>query len=318
MNTYSSISKGRIIADHGPVGGPLLLVTCLIHGNEPAGETAIRQVIEALEPAPSDHLRGRVVVLRGNLQAAANKSRYIEADLNRIFPTVVAPSIESTHMVSEFQERDELISLIERLAEEHPVEERYFVDLHTTSSETLPYLSLPSGNERLIKFARKFPLHIVSGFYRYVPGSIDRYLHEQGFTGFACEGGQHSRDAAVTSMTALFWMMLEETGCLAPGASIADRSSLDEAHAVLDGFVVGPPKVFEFTHRHALNGNEGFVMEPGFANFHEVKRDEIIARDNNGPIRAPTDGNLLMPLYQTSGNDGFFLVEERPASRGSE
>ena len=204
--------------------------------------------------------------------------------------------------------------MIAALVEEHPVEERYFADLHTTSSETQPYLSLPAVDDVTIKFGRKFPLHLVTKFYHYAPGSIDRYLHEQGFTGFTCEGGQHKRSSSVTNMTALLWMMLEVTGCLSPGACITDSSSIDEAHAILDGFVIGPPKIFEVTYRHALDGSEEFVMAPGFANFHQVEIGQIVAKDKNGSVSAPANGNLLMPLYQPTGRDGFFMVEDRSAS----
>jgi succinylglutamate desuccinylase len=200
--------------------------------------------------------------------------------------------------------------LIAALVEEHPVEERYFADLHTTSSETMPYLSLPGDDECSLKFARKFPLHLVTGFSRLVRGSIDRYLHEQGFNGFACEGGQHERASSVTNMSALLWLMLEETGCIKPGACLADRRTTDEKYEALDRYVLGAPKMFEVTHRHSLDGDERFVMEPGFTNFHKVTRDQLIAKDKNGPIRAPFTGNLLMPLYQPSGKDGFFMVEE--------
>jgi succinylglutamate desuccinylase len=307
------IADNRIIADYGPSGGPLLLVTCLIHGNEPAGEAAARSVLETLAPGPESHLSGRIVVLRGNLSAIAAQKRYIDADLNRVFPTQASPAIPSTGRISELEERDELVALIKCLADEHPVGQRYFADLHTTSSQTIPYLSLPGLDEHTIGFGRKFPLHLVTSFYQYAPGSIDRFLHEQGFTGFTCEGGQHLRSTSATNMTALLWMMLEETGCLAPGAGIIDQSSLDEAHAILDEYVIGPPKIFEVTHRHALDGSEEFVMKPGFANFHQVERDEVIAKDKNGPVSAPANGNLLMPLYQPSGRDGFFMVQERSA-----
>ena len=41
-----------------------------------------------------------------------------------------------------------------------------------------------------------------------------------------------------------------------------------------------------------------------------VREGEIIAQDRHGEIIAPMDGLIFMPLYQRSGNDGFFIVEE--------
>jgi succinylglutamate desuccinylase len=63
-------------------------------------------------------------------------------------------------------------------------------------------------------------------------------------------------------------------------------------------------------HRHALWPDDGFRMEPGFANLQRIREGELLARDNHGEIRAPETGVLLMPLYQTLGDDGFFLGRE--------
>jgi succinylglutamate desuccinylase len=51
-------------------------------------------------------------------------------------------------------------------------------------------------------------------------------------------------------------------------------------------------------------------MEPGFTNFQAVRRGKVLARDRTGEIKASETGLILMPLYQTLGNDGFFLVRE--------
>jgi succinylglutamate desuccinylase len=51
-------------------------------------------------------------------------------------------------------------------------------------------------------------------------------------------------------------------------------------------------------------------MEPGFVNFQPVDRGQLLARDGRGEIRAGESGRILMPLYQSQGRDGFFLVRE--------
>ena len=52
-------------------------------------------------------------------------------------------------------------------------------------------------------------------------------------------------------------------------------------------------------------------MKPGYRNFQRITKGEELAMDKKGPIYAPKEGMIIMPLYQNSGNDGFFLVEER-------
>jgi hypothetical protein len=53
---------------------------------------------------------------------------------------------------------------------------------------------------------------------------------------------------------------------------------------------------------------DDFVMEPGFRNFHKIRKGELLAEDKDGEIRSQIKGRVLMPLYQRQGNDGFFVV----------
>jgi hypothetical protein len=38
----------------------------------------------------------------------------------------------------------------------------------------------------------------------------------------------------------------------------------------------------------------------------------LLAHDRNGEIRAPFDGLVLLPLYQSEGSDGFFYGRSVP------
>jgi succinylglutamate desuccinylase len=51
-------------------------------------------------------------------------------------------------------------------------------------------------------------------------------------------------------------------------------------------------------------------MEPGFKNFQPVRRGRVLAKDRTGEIKASETGLILLPLYQTLGDDGFFLGRE--------
>ncbi len=307
----------RVVADLGQRDGPLLLVTCLVHGNEPAGELACERVLHRLGLAGAPPLAGRMVVVRGNLRASAAGVRRIDHDLNRVFPPGPAaqPPPAGERPPHEHAERDALAALIARLVDEHPGAPLWFLDLHTTSSESLPYLSLPAEDPGLATFASGFPLHRVSGFSRIVPGTLDRYLHELGFVGFCCEGGQHERHSSISNMEAVLWLMLEQTGVLGRAAEAPMHEVVLEAHAVLEKFVLHRPAHFRLVHRHGVDPDDGFRMEPGFANFAEVRAGQILAHDRRGPVLCPRDGHILMPLYQPSGADGFFLVEEVETER---
>jgi succinylglutamate desuccinylase len=71
------------------------------------------------------------------------------------------------------------------------------------------------------------------------------------------------------------------------------------------------PKVSTLFDRYEIIPGSGFKMMPNYQNFQKVRKGEIIARDNNGEIKASDDGLILMPLYQEKGEDGFFLVREK-------
>jgi succinylglutamate desuccinylase len=51
-------------------------------------------------------------------------------------------------------------------------------------------------------------------------------------------------------------------------------------------------------------------MEPGFRNFQQLRQGQVLARDRTGEITAHETGLILLPLYQTLGDDGFFLGRE--------
>ena len=50
-------------------------------------------------------------------------------------------------------------------------------------------------------------------------------------------------------------------------------------------------------------------MRPGFRNLQPIRHGEQLANDLKGPILATETGRVLMPLYQSQGEDGFFVVK---------
>ena len=64
----------------------------------------------------------------------------------------------------------------------------------------------------------------------------------------------------------------------------------------------------EIRYRHNILPGEGFFMKPGFENFDAIRKGDLLASDRHGEIRSLETGYILMPLYQSQGNDGFFLV----------
>ena len=67
--------------------------------------------------------------------------------------------------------------------------------------------------------------------------------------------------------------------------------------------------------RHAITAADEFVMTPGFRNIDRVAQGTVLAQSAKGPVVAVEDGVVVLPLYQSLGNDGFFwarIAEPNP------
>lgn len=69
-------------------------------------------------------------------------------------------------------------------------------------------------------------------------------------------------------------------------------------------------KVFDIEYRHGIKDKDDFKMEPGFENFQEIKKGDLLAIQNGNELRSEWNARIFMPLYQAQGNDGFFVIKE--------
>ena len=65
-----------------------------------------------------------------------------------------------------------------------------------------------------------------------------------------------------------------------------------------------------FLYGHHIAPDDHFVMKPGYRNFDRIYKNEVLAHDRYGEIISRYDGMILMPHYQTQGDDGFFIIKE--------
>src|SRR5690625_622411 len=136
----------RIIGEYDSGNkGALLFITAGVHGNEPAGILALQKIFKTLH-REKPILNGKIVGVTGNLKALKNKVRYIDQDLNRIWTEEIINSGKTdTH------EKKEMFDII-KVLEKHPESEftkRYFLDCHTTSSASEPYISVQDLNDNI-------------------------------------------------------------------------------------------------------------------------------------------------------------------------
>jgi len=280
--------------------GPLLFVTAAVHGNEPSGIIALQEVFKTLE-AEKPEINGTLIGVIGNTTALKKKVRFIDEDLNR---TWTKKNIDSGN--EDTNEKKEMLNIIETLNEVATPKEtkRYFFDCHTTSSASLPYISVQDVNDNL-KWSQQFPCYRIKGFSDIVSGTIDHYMSRKGLTGFVLEAGQHDSNLSPVFHEATIWIALKE----ACGLQWNALKVIPDAVTKLKK-ETPTPKTFEIIYRHGLEDDDTFNMQPGFENFQKIKKGQLLAVQNNKDIISDWDAYIFMPLYQSQGNDGFFIVSE--------
>lgn len=307
------ISESERIIGHyrGTEPGPLVVAIGGVHGNEPAGVRALEQLIDLLDDEPRLNptftFRGEFLALRGNLAALAVGRRYIDADLNRIW----RPMTGADCVTTEDRELHELLAAIETAVEEAPLSQLVLLDLHTTTAGGGVFAVTGDDNPSL-SLAAEMAVPVIKGMLSGLQGTTLHYFRGNNFAtdlpvrAVSFESGAHDDPAAIDLALAATVNLLRALGCVRrEDVSTHHDERLRESASHL-------PRLTElkYVHRVAHDGSDAFVMRPGFTNFQRVAAGQPLADDRNGTVTAPTDGYLLMPLYQEQGDEGFFIIQD--------
>ncbi len=305
-----SANQARLVGRlAGAKPGPTLVCIASLHGNELAGTLALQRVFNRLsDERPS--LSGEFLGIAGNLAAMACRQRYIDIDLNRCWAKDRIWKLRSERLppdesASEDAEINEILDEVERTISEAS-DEVYFLDLHTTSGDSPPFGTI-GDTLRNRAFALQFPVPIIVGLEEHLDGTFLEYVNGLGCVTMGFEGGQHDDPVSVDCAEECIWVALAAAEILEQPDSV---SEVTLARQHLSAVSTSYPRVLEVRHRHAVESNDQFVMEHGFASFQPVNRGELLARDHSGDLTAFEDGRVLLPLYQTQGEDGYFLMRE--------
>jgi succinylglutamate desuccinylase len=324
-NNTAILFMQRLIGQYsGLEHGTLIIALAAMHGNEPAGVRALRNLFDMLdnEPTKNPHFqfRGRLVGFIGNIQALERKMRFVKKDLNRQLTKEHIERLKAFHLVElgeistpsnellfEDLELKELMQYIENEIITYKPSKLILLDLHTTSASG-GIFTIVSEQEESLKIASELYAPVVKGFVQGVGGSTLHYFNQDN-TGvptvaLAFEAGQHDDPFSVRRTIAWLVNCLRSVGCV-------DGRDIEHRHdEILRGYSKGLPKVVQLIGIHKVTKGDGFKMVEGYQNFQVVKKSEILAYDNRGAITAPENCLILMPLYQQQGSDGFFLVKE--------
>jgi len=288
-------------------GGPLLLATAAIHGNEPAGVHALRRVFAALAEMDLE-LRGRFVGLIGNRGALLAGQRYRDSDMNRLWSRRKLAELASGDPAvdtAEQKEQRELLAAIEAELAPAPSEVVH-VDLHSTSGDSPPFI-VQNGDARGLELAHGLGLPVLHGLHKNLEGTVLEFGTARGFACIVVEGGQNEAESTIEHHESALWILLHAAGLIRD----EPRLELARHRERIARSTTGIPAAVEICLRYAIEPGERFTMLPGFKSFERVVQGQLLAF--GGPagrreIRSPMGAILVMPRYQGQGQDGFFLA----------
>ena len=301
----SAISSRLIGHLKGSGPGPTIIFTAGMHGNEPSGVYALQRFFAAFAER-QEQVKGEVIAITGNLKALQQGVRYLDRDLNRMWYWDPFRKTLPEHdpAVAETEEFHDITRILQAAIESRRGA-MIFVDLHTTSVRSIPFVLL-GDTLRNRDFALRIPVPKILGLEEQLRGPLLSYINELGHISMAFEAGQHDDPGSVDRHESFIWLCLEQAGIL-PG-----RHSLTELVGYhrkrLAGEAAGLKGFYELRYRFGLEEEDVFRMEPGFVNFQRIDRYQPLAHHNGEQITAKERGRIFMPLYQDQGDDGFFVV----------
>lgn len=308
--TAAEVSRDRILGRVGDNNGPTIVFVAGLHGNEQTGVIALKKALDELGKLSSSGkvaLRGRVIGVCGNLAALSQNCRFVDEDLNRVWELSRLDGLqrksEGERNVEE-QELGALLNTFESILRESqgPF---YFIDLHSTSSRTVPHIII---NDRLEnrKLSFKYPLPVILGIDSFVAGTMLSFIDEMGHRAIGFEGGRHDQPHTIDSILAFFWLTLVFTGAL-PKKQVPGFKEMFERLLVASQ---GHRQVYEVFHRFHVGEDEQFQMVPGYNNFQPVIKGQYLADCNGASITARSNGFVFLPRYERQGNSGFYMLHK--------
>jgi succinylglutamate desuccinylase len=303
------IHKNRVITEvSGTASGQAIAFCAGLHGNEPSGVLALKKVFDYINEQNIPVI-GKLIAFIGNRNALHQKSRYCEQDLNRMW---TVENIDKLHnsgfkkheLNPEVIEMIEIDELLQGFLKNLNGEQRFFVDLHTTSSPSIPFAAIDQLPESY-KFALQLPIPFVANLDEFIDGTLLHYLDHINFKAIVFEAGMHDDPASIQKHEAMIWLVLGMSGAI-------DKKYIPNykgCFTLLSGISEHPHKVFKILYRHQIDDNNNFEMVPGFINFQAIEKGMVLATESDKPVIAPVSGNIFMPLYQNQGADGFFIIE---------
>ena len=292
---------GEII---GSNRGPTVIIFAGIHGNEKAGVHASERVLRKVREE-NMMFSGNVHIILGNISALNKDVRFNDSDLNRVWTPGKMERIKNNSLIidSETREQISIYEILKSIVRTEPGP-FYFLDLHTTSSPSVPFITISDSlNNR--KFSSNFPIPVVLGIEEYLEGPLLTFINDHGYVSLGFEGGQHDDPDSIANCETFIWKALVHSKCIE-----SDQILDFEKYEMRMSNLCCSYQFFEISFRYELKKGENFEMRPGFENFERIRKDQILAFSDNKELKSDQSGRIFMPLYQNQGEDGYFILQK--------
>lgn len=272
--------EGIVAVVEGREPGPRAVVFAAVHGDEPCGVIAFERIIPSLELA-----RGSATFVIANPRALAEKRRFTEANLNRLFRSD-AELDDAKRASYEYARSRELMPLLEKADA--------LLDIHSSESPKAdPFIVCGEASR---KIAERMPFPIISWGWdtpQVEPGGTDDFMERMGKIGICIECGFDT--AASTADKA------EES----VRRFLALMGLTDESVPERDG----TQKALRAVYAHIAK--ENFVPSALVPDFEPVEKGTLIGTDGTTEMRAPKDGYLIfVRAREGAGQEAYVFAED--------
>jgi len=231
-------------------GRPKVCILSIVHGNEICGLSAV----EDIKKIPEGNIKGTLNLIRANLEANKENKRFVEINLNRVFPGKQDGKLEEqiAYDISNYMADCD-----------------YLLDLHSSSEDTPPFAIVSEDTEEHYKLASVMGLgkYVVLG--KVIEGSS---LEKKGNElRIAVECGQHTEETTKENAKEIAMNLLIGLGIVKG----EDKKT--------------KPEKYQITGKIDIRDKENFVPNQNLKSFKEIKKGEIIGYYKDEPMKAEKD-----------------------------
>jgi succinylglutamate desuccinylase len=242
-----------------------------IHGNEVSGVHAIEKLLFDFFAGSRVLNRGSLTLVRANDQALAAEQRYIKLNMNRLFRDGYDDEVDRA--CYEFLRTQQLKPLLESAD--------YFLDFHSAPSAQEPFLV---AEQKAVDFYSNLGIgQIITGWSKFSAGSIggdaENFAGSHGAIAATLESGSHFDKSAIDVSYRAAIAMLQLLDMIDPTqANSVNKPKIVDMYAVL------------------TKGYPDFRYAGEATNFQPIRKGEIYAYQNGGPLTVEEDSYLLIPM----------------------